>query len=504
MSLLLKNVKVLGGSQNLPESSDIYIRGEMISAIGSFPHKETAQMIDGRGLYAAPGFIDMHAESDHYLSLWHYPSQEDFLRQGVTTILGGHGGVSLAPLLYGELKSLREWVASPRLNINWHSVREFLSTLSKRPLGVNFATLAGHTSIRRALTRDLPRELANGELIVFEKLLNRSLGEGAYGASLDLRSVYAKQIPWGELKLCGQVSRKHNGFLSLSPRTKQTQADGLKEIIKLGRETGVKILVNDIFPRKHDEDFEQLLALIEDASHPEPMHFTTGPTTAAVLPLYTFLPNWLQTASFEEMHERLLDEWLAPRVIRDLPEIDAGRFRVLKASSHDSLVGHTLRELSTEYGAKSHKEMLIRLMHLTKLKAWIAYDCIDDKKIANLLAHPRSLVSSFSASFDDFGRERILKTEAAERGFPIFLEKMLAEKKLALAEAIRKITLTPARYLGLKKRGELVEGNYADLVGFALEGNRPEIRFVIINGKVAVRDGEYTGALAGRPLHHAG
>src|SRR3989344_4019528 len=142
MTLLIKNVQILGGAQDLPERSGVFISGSKISAIGNFPDKTAEEVIDGQGAYLSPGFIDVNTDSDHYLTLFEHPSQEDFLRQGVTTIFGGMCGSSLAPLIYGTLESLRKWGGDEgRVNIDWHTMAEFLTSLDRRPLALNFGTM---------------------------------------------------------------------------------------------------------------------------------------------------------------------------------------------------------------------------------------------------------------------------------------------------------------------------------------------------------------------------
>src|SRR5271170_3624917 len=170
MALLIKNVRIVGGAREFPESSDVFVSDDKISAIGNFPNKDANEVIDGQGAWLSPGFIDVNTDSDHYLTLLEYPSQEDFLRQGVTTIFGGMCGSSLAPLLYGGLESIRKWGDVEKANVSWHSVRDFLSALDAHPLAVNFGTLAGHATIRRAIVGESIRDLTKNERAVFLKV----------------------------------------------------------------------------------------------------------------------------------------------------------------------------------------------------------------------------------------------------------------------------------------------------------------------------------------------
>src|SRR5665213_2732542 len=126
MTLLIKNVQVVGGARVFGEPCDVFVNNDKISAIGNFSNKNADIILDGQGAFLSPGFIDCNTDSDHYLTLFDDPSQEDFIRQGVTSIFGGMCGASLAPLLYGSLESIKKWSDTDRINVNWHTMGEFL------------------------------------------------------------------------------------------------------------------------------------------------------------------------------------------------------------------------------------------------------------------------------------------------------------------------------------------------------------------------------------------
>ncbi len=174
MTLIIKNVQPLGSTRKLPPQIDIFISGDKISAFGSFSSKGADETIDGKGAYISPGFIDVNTDSDHYLTLFDDPAQEDFLTQGVTTIIGGQCGSSLAPLIHGSLKSLRKWTDVGHINVDWNSVKDYLSVLEKRHPGVNFGTLIGHSTIRRSIIGESQRNLTKNEFKVFDEILKRA------------------------------------------------------------------------------------------------------------------------------------------------------------------------------------------------------------------------------------------------------------------------------------------------------------------------------------------
>src|SRR3989338_1585089 len=174
MTILFKGCQVVDGSGGEIQRADVFIKDDKISAIGNFPNKKADQVINCLGLYVSPGFIDVNTDSDHYLTLFTHPEQKDFLLQGVTTIIGGNCGSSLAPLLYGSLESIRKWTNINQVNVDWQTVADFLKVFNRIKLGVNFGTLIGHSTIRRALIGEDFRDLTKSELAVFKKIVQQS------------------------------------------------------------------------------------------------------------------------------------------------------------------------------------------------------------------------------------------------------------------------------------------------------------------------------------------
>src|SRR3989344_3726731 len=250
-TLLIKNVRIVGGEREYREKADVFINGDKISAIGNFPTKSADKVLDGQGGYLSPGFIDINTDSDHYLTLFGYPEQEDFLRQGVTTIIGGNCGSSLAPLIYGTLESVQKWGDIRMINVDWHTVGEFLNIFEKKPLALNFGTLAGHSTIRRAIVGEELRDLTKNELAVMGETLRKALEEGAFGLSTGLSYVHGAETPYSELKFLAGIVREYNGVYSTHlPRSGHNILESVDETIKLAQETGVKTEISHFVPIK--------------------------------------------------------------------------------------------------------------------------------------------------------------------------------------------------------------------------------------------------------------
>ncbi|MEK9173156.1 MAG: hypothetical protein AAB594_01105 [Patescibacteria group bacterium] len=500
MTLLIKNVQVVGSDQKLPAKLDVFVSGDKITALGRFPGKTADKIIDGQGAYLSAGFIDLHTESDHYLSLFSNPSQVDFLKQGITTIIGGLCGASLAPLIYGSLESLEEWTDTREINVDWHSVQEFLRLMDKKPLGVNFGTLIGHSTIRGALIGKPPRTLTKNELNVFGETLKRALGEGGFGLSTGLGYAQTKDTPYAELKALTTIVKNLGGIYSTHLRNDSDNLlDSIEETIKLTKETGIKTIVSHLIPTEnHEVAYEKTLENINSLDEKTDLHFSVYPSNTRILKLYTFLPGWAQKDNLKVMNLSLEDEWLRSKILKDLPEVKPSDFLVAQAPGNDSLVGYTLTEIKKLYSLKSYKESLLKLMISTKLQATIYYQNINRDLIKKALKSNRSLVVSNAASIAPNNRIKILKPDRAVSAFPKFLSLVEEENILDLETAVKKITSTPAEILGLIGRGAVKEGYFADLVGF--RDNR--VNFVVVNGQVAIEDGEYTGLRLGKILRH--
>lgn len=501
MTLLIKDVRILGGVQSFPDSSDVFVNDEKISAIGNFPNKKADIVLDGQGAYLSPGFIDVNTDSDHYLTLFDHPGQEDFLRQGVTTIFGGMCGSSLAPLLYGSLESFGKWSDPNRVNVNWHTMAELLKVIDRRPLAVNFGTLVGHATIRRAIIGEASRDLTKNELNVFSRILRTALEEGGFGFSTGLAYVHAKETPYAELKSLVGIAKEFNGVYATHLRDMSAGiAASVEETIRLAKETGVKTLVSHFVPIVGSEKkYKAALAAIDALPREIDFNFDLYPSSNSLLPIYTFLPSWAQNGGVAVMLANAKDEWLAARIKKDMPHLDEEHFIIAQAPGNDFLVGKSLTAVKEMYGVRDGREALVRLMVTMNMRGGILYRNIASDLTTRAMVSARSFIASNAPSFaEGLTRGKQLKSERTTRTFTDFLAMVEQGKLMPLEKAIAKITALPAKKFNLALRGTIVEGNFADLTCF----RGSEIKFTVVNGRVAMRNGEYKGVCAGKALRH--
>lgn len=499
MTILIKGVQILSGGKRIPDKSDIFISGEKISAIGNFPTKIADYIIDGHGSYVSPGFIDINTDSDHYLSIFSNPIQGDFLRQGVTTIIGGQCGSSLAPLLYGHLDSIRKWAEISRFNVSWHELRELLLILDKKPLGVNFGTLIGHSTIRRDLVGEEIRELTQKELEVFAHVLNQNLSQGGFGLSTGLSYSHSFIAPRSELEYLAQTVRRNDGLYATHLRDMQEGLEAsVKETVALVKKTGVKTVMSHFLPvRGREKAYRASLESLEKERGIDNLYFDLSPFSTSILPIYTLLPDWAKKGNLERMTAIVLDERSQKKISQEIKLFDPEHILISRADNNDVLVGRSLRDCMELYGLKTPEEALLRVMATTHLKASVFYENVNSEELIKVLSNPRCLIASNAASLSKTSQV-ILSPERARRTFPKFLSLVEARNIMPIEEAVQRITETPARILNLDKRGEIKEGYYADLTGF--QGG--EVRFTIVNGHIAFENQELSKSLAGKILRH--
>jgi len=492
--VLIKSVKVIDGTGRPPFKADVLLKGGRVAAVGSFPRKQAETVINGIGHYLTPGFIDVNTSSDHYLNLFDYPEQGDFLSQGVTTIMGGNCGSSLAPLLYGSLESIQKWSDPNKANVDWRTVEEFLSTIDRLKLGVNFGTLVGHSTIRRALIGEEIRKLAAKEIQVFQNILQRSLTEGAFGISTGLGYAHARKTPYEELRSLLRTVAAKNGAHTAHLKDEQNELiDSVKEILSLREESGVKTIINHLRPIKHGnvEDFHKAVEMLEGAG----VYFNSYPFDSSLVPIYTLLPGWAQNGGRQIMLENLATKSITENILKDLPPFGPDDIIVSSATGNEYLVGKTIGEFAENRGLPLAKALLL-LMEISGLKAVVIYKNVDESLAAESLFHPNALISTNSSSFSP--EENVHKPERSYRTFTKFLELARERQIIPLEKAIQKITSLPAKIFNLSERGEIREGNFADLV--LLKDSWVAATFV--NGQLAFENGKLKNARAGQVLRH--
>ncbi len=497
MNILIKSVQLIDGTNRPATKADVLVKNDRIAAIGSFPNYRADEIVNGMGAYLAPGFIDIHNTSDRYLAIFSNPLQNDFVSQGVTTIIGGECGVSLAPLIYGSLESIKEWANVGKVNIDWHSMAEFLKILESKKFGVNFGTLTGHNTVRQAIVGNSFHEMTKNEFAVMAATIERTIKEGSFGVSVGLGYGASRQTPYSEIRNLAEKVASMKALYAVHLRNEKRElVSSISEAVDIAKETGSRVMISHLRPLiGFGKEYDAAIDVIDKNITKAEVYFNLYPFSISSGLVQSLLPNWLQNEEREEILRDIETPGLREKILRELPRIGGEEVTIMNAPGNDYLIGKTLKDFSENRGLNIGQGILA-LMKTTRLQATILYKNIQVRRAEKALCHERAIVASNSASFGEKENSRRYPSVKKPFAFKRVLEFVEKQKAMPVETAIYKMTGLPAKVLGLKNRGVVKDGNYADLVIF----RGGEITEVLVNGKRVVKNGNLENVLAGKIL----
>jgi len=498
--ILIKNGTVIDGTGGTPKTLDVAIENGRIVEIDKNISAKAKQTIDATGLTVAPGFIDIQNHSDSYWSLFDHPGQASLLSQGITTIVVGHCGSSLAPLVSPEsIKTIQKWHSLTGINTNWSTFAEYLQVLNNKPLGLNVASLVGHATIRRGIMGDQLRALSRDESREIEKLTQQSLEQGAFGLSYGLVYAHEANSTHDELVGLAKLLKSSNKFLSVHLRSESSHIlESIDEAIDLSIASDVPVKISHLKVRgqKNWHLFEKVIAKLELAYHRGvKINFDVYPYDTSWNVLYTYLPKWAYEGGRPALLKNL-SEPLQKRKILDYilsREYDYSKIFIAFSGS-EQLMGKSIANIATSQNV-SGAEAILNILSVSAQA--VAFDHnLSTEQVEILCASGLSMIATDGAGFDS--RQRELMHPRCFGTMPKFL-RMVREKNLDKLEyAIKKITSDPAKLLGLTDRGILAKDAMADVVIFDAKTitDRSDylnpdvlsegIETVIINGKISL------------------
>jgi len=470
--LLIRNATIVDGTGDPRCIGDIGIRGERIERIGDLLSASGRQEIDLAGRIAAPGFIDAHTHDDRLLLSG--PDMAPKVSQGVTTVIGGNCGISLAPMPRAIPNPV-----TPPLNLlddsgSWFRFRSFsayLDALRAQPAAVNCAMLVGHSTLRVATMDDLSRPASAAEIVAMRQLVEDALTAGAIGVSTGLFYEPAFAAPTEEvIEVCRPLTQ-HQGVYCTHMRNEDGQVvDALEETFRIGRALGVPVVISH---HKVQETANfgrsvETLALIQRRMSEQAVCLDCYPYTAGSTVLSA---NRLKGA------KRVIVSWS-----KTLPQY----------------AGQDLDAIARQLGV-SPQEAVERLS-----PAGAIYFKMDEGDVQRILKFGPTMIGSDGLPHDAAPHPRLWGT------FPRVLGhygRLLG--LFSLEVAVHKMTGLTASNFGLRDRGILKEGAYADLTLFDADtvdaastyespiAPARGIETVVVNGVIAWRDGLSTGARPG-------
>lgn len=489
MTTLIKNVMIVDGSGVAPFLGDLLMRDGEIMAVGSFPSYRADAIIPGNEAYLCPGFIDVNASSDRYLTLFSSPLHRNFIEQGVTSILIGQCGFSLAPSLYGPLRHMSDWAKTGIINSDWRTMGEFLDSLERSfYFGVNIASLVGHKVIREDLIKD-PRSwrpLTVNELRIFRAILFDAFAQGAFGLSTGLGYYPYQQTTYHELRALAEAVARTKGLYATHVRDEKSNiVESVQEAIRLARDVSVRTIINHLRPfNGYEAEFEKALKLIEEQPTRTPIYFSTNPFTYSVVPIDTFLPDDMKQMDRDAVVALLEDKKIAAQVAKRIPRLDAKNTTIVHAPGVTFLNGISLYEFAAHRDLSAPRA-LVELMRTTHTKGFIFYENLSRSALTHALTSSRALIASNSPGSDTPPK---FYPERAHTSFLKFLQEM-SRASVSFESVIARLTGLAADVVGLSKRGRLQSGYAADMV--LLSRDLKPIH-VWVNGTQVMKEGIVT------------
>lgn len=509
------------GRGSEPYRGDLGIRGERIAAIGKLDPAGAQRVIDLQGNAVSPGFIDVHTHTD--LSLLVDPRGESKIRQGVTLEIGGNCGDSVFPLAGKEGEEAKEaWRREFALEVDWRDLAGFYAALERRGIGLNYATLAGHGAIRKAAMggANQPPDAAGMRAMI--SALEAALEQGALGLSTGLEYTPGSFAKTDEIIALCRVVARHGGLYATHMRNEDlTVEEALAEALTIARESGVSLQVSHLKACQQRNWYKtpRLLEAINEARRQGlNVHADRYPYTAYATSLNMLFPLWAREGGHAAFVARLKEPATFARMapfVRDKIAATGSWAQIMITRAYLSerreLQGRTVEELAAAAGVDP-LEYTRRLLIEEAGQVGMCGFSMSEEDTRMTFAAPFTMVGSDGNAITPTGLLGKGTPHPRYYGtFPRYLGRYIREAGvLPLSEAIHRITGLPAAKFGIRERGLLKTGYFADLAVFNPATVIDQATFaephqfplgvdlVVVNGQIVVEKGQHSGKLPGR------
>jgi N-acyl-D-amino-acid deacylase len=529
---------VIDGSGGEAVRADVAISDGVIADVGELDGVSAAQTIDCTGKTITPGFIDIHSHTDWLLpESDHGKLVEPFVRQGMTSLVGGNCGFSPAPITdvnRGAAQDASRLIVDDTIDLRWATMGEFLDGLEKSGVALNIAQLVGHGSVRAGVTGALnPAAPDAGELAQMEKLTREGLDAGCVGVSTGLGyppGIFAQEdelsafATWAARD--GKLFTSHlkayswiSPVFHTDPNVEPHNLEAIKEILRVGETSGARVQISHLIfvGRQTWARHEDAIRLIEDANERgidtafDAFPYTAGNTTASVLFPPEILPKLEEVLGDEQQRAGLkaFADMAFGQIGFNLHDIQIMNCNIERWNHLNGLFVNEAADRVDMDAFDFYCRLVIDSDRMARvLIHTYSGDSVDESALRAVLRHPLCLVET-----DTFVTEGGHQNPASYGTFPRALSTYVDQGLFSLEEAVRRMTGGVAERLGWKDRGWVRKGCAADLVvldGGALRDTatfEEPARFptgidhVFINGRHVVDGEKYDAtARAGRVL----
>ena len=518
---VVSNGTIIDGTCAKPFAGDLVIEGDKIIDVirrgdGAGPVPSQAETIDATGCLVTPGFIDAHTHSDAYLVI--EPDAPSKITQGITTEINGQCGGSVAPR-YGEARLSSDWASLLGPRLTWRSLAEYRETLAAARPAVNTVQFIGHNTLRSSVVGYAGRAAAEGEMREMKRLLAQSLDEGGWGLTTGLIYQPGKYSTPEEVVELAKVAADRGGLYATHMRSEGDRIlEAIDEVLNLVRATGISVEISHLKTSgrrnwgKIDAVLDKLQAAVDAGLL---LGSDRYPYCAAGTDLDVVLPDWAQEGAAKSECERLADAATRGRIVAELDACDRDWSTVMIGGTwHDDtkrysgrFVADLVKELSVSPG-----ELVCRILEKDLCRTGGFFFGMSEDNLDKIYSRPWIVPgsdASLRAPWGPLGADH--PHPRAYATMPEFYRRVRA-LGFSREDTIARMTAVPARRFGLKGRGVLEKGAFADIVvwredEFAAKSTyiKPHqftagVKCVIVNGVVPYCDGNFTGNRAGRFL----
>ena len=530
--LLIKNGTIIDGSGRAGSRADLAVKGDRIVRIGRLPNAQATRVIDAMGLVVSPGFIDLLGQSETFLLI--DPRAMSKVMMGVTTEITGEGE-SIAPVNERILKEQEDFNRRYGLTVDWRTLDDYFVRLERQGSGVNLGTFVGATQVRSYVIGFDDRPPTPAELEQMKELVGGAMKDGALGLSTSLQYVPARFASTDEIVELAKVARQYGGIYATHQRSEANALDSsLEEVFEIARRAQIPTEIWHLKTayKKNWGRMPEVLAKIRRA-RASGLDITADvyPYIAGSTSLTASLPPWVLEGGTEKMLARMRDMRIRQQLKKELPADSkdweniyfgsGGAEGVLISSvvnrELEPLLGKRLSQIATDQN-KEPLDALFDLIAADNGQTGAIYFMMSENDLRAAMRSPFvNFCTDSGARATDGPLSRAKSHPRGWGSYPRILGRYVREEKiLTLPQAIHKMTGGPAKRVGLRDRGLLREGYYADITvfdprrvidraNFEVPNQHPEgVKFVITNGQISVDNGKRTAALAGRPLRGPG
>jgi N-acyl-D-amino-acid deacylase len=494
--LLITGGTIVDGLGGASRRADLAIKDGRIAAIGRLPGATATETIDARGLVVAPGFIDVHTHAD---GIAQTPGAENFVRMGVTSVVAGNCGSSAL------------------------DVGDALTTIKQTGTAINFATLIGHNTVRRAAMGNANRAPTVAEFAKMKSLVWKAMADGAVGFSTGLEYVPGTYAQASEILELARVAANAGGLYASHMRDEGNRLEAaVEETIQIGEEAMCRVEISHL---KVDSPSRwgasgAALSLIDDARK-RGIDVTADQYayTAASSTLGIRFPSWVLEGDQGAVAARLSDPATWEKIKGEMRTLLARRgfpdlaFSVVASHAADpTLNGLSLKQVAVrQLGSDSMDAQLEAARQMMMHGgASMVYHLMSDADVDRIMKHPQVAIASDSSVLTP--GEGVPHPRGYGNTVRVLAEYVRKRHVISLEEAVRKMTSLPAQHFRFANRGLLKEGYAADVAIFdpatvadAATFEKPHayavgMAYVLVNGVVVVRKGAQTLARPGQVL----